>query len=195
MKPIRTERLVLRNWEERDRALFHRINSDERVMEFFPFRRDRAQSDALFDRLRAGIDERGYGFSAVERAATGECMGFAGLYPAEIEPVVPAGSVEIGWRLAPEYWGNGYVTEAARAWLAFGFETLGLDEIISFAVRTNTRSTAVMQRIGMIRDAGMDFDHPAVPTTHPELRPHVLYRLRRADWLASPAAVTRPATS
>ena len=113
MTPIRTERLILRNWEERDRELFHRINSDERVMEFFPFRRDRAQSDDLMDRLRAGIAERGYGFSAVEIAATGECIGFVGLHPAEFEPVVPAGSIEIGWRLAPEYWGFGYVTEAA----------------------------------------------------------------------------------
>lgn len=185
MKPIRTQRLILRNWEERDRALFHRINSDDRVMEFFPFRRDRAQSDALFDRLRHGIDERGFGFAAIERAATGDCMGFAGLYPAEIEPVVPAGSVEIGWRLAPEHWGHGYATETARAWLAFGFETLEFDEIISFAVRTNSRSTAVMRRIGMTRDVAMDFDHPAVPDTHPQLRAHVFYRLTRTQWLAN----------
>ena len=39
MKPLHTPRLVIRNWEERDRGLFHRINSDERVMEFYPFRR------------------------------------------------------------------------------------------------------------------------------------------------------------
>ena len=45
MKPIRTPRLILRNWEERDRELFFRINSDDRVMEFFPFRRDRTQAD------------------------------------------------------------------------------------------------------------------------------------------------------
>ncbi|TIW64748.1 MAG: GNAT family N-acetyltransferase, partial [Mesorhizobium sp.] len=45
MKPMRTERLILRNWEDRDRELFHRINFDEQVMEFFPFRRDRAETD------------------------------------------------------------------------------------------------------------------------------------------------------
>ncbi|WP_292085205.1 GNAT family N-acetyltransferase, partial [Mesorhizobium sp.] len=53
MTPIRTERLILRNWEDRDRELFHRINSDERVMEFFPFRRDRAAADAKMDEFRA----------------------------------------------------------------------------------------------------------------------------------------------
>lgn len=182
MIPIRTERLVLRNWEERDRDLFHRINADERVMEFFPFRRDRARSDALMDRLRAGIGERGYGFSAVELLATGECIGFVGLHPAEIVPVVPAGSTEIGWRLAPEFWGFGYVTEAAEALLAFGFGTLGLSEIVSFAVWNNHRSIAVMRRLGMRR--GADFDHPDIPETHPQLKRHVLFTLARSDWLA-----------
>ena len=57
MKPMRTERLILRNWEDRDRDLFHRINSDERVMRFFPFRRDRAQSDEFLDRLVAAYPE------------------------------------------------------------------------------------------------------------------------------------------
>ena len=182
MKPIRTQRLILRNWEERDRDLFYRINSDDRVMEFFPFRRDRAQSDALLDRLRADISKNGYGFSAVEIAATGECIGFTGIHAAEIEPVVPPGSVEIGWRLAPEFWGKGYVTEAAEAMLQFGFETRDLKEIISFAVWNNHRSTAVMERIGMIRDLSADFDHPRVADTHPDLQRHVLFRLFRDDW-------------
>jgi RimJ/RimL family protein N-acetyltransferase len=183
MKPVRTERLILRNWEERDRDLFFRINSNDRVMAFFPFRRDRAAADAMLDRLRREIAADGYGFAAVELAATGACAGFAGLARADyLEPALPAGAVENGWRLAPEFWGRGYATEAARAWLAFGFEALGLPEIISFAVWNNHRSTAVMERIGMSRDAAGDFDHPKVPDTHPELRRHVLYRLRREDW-------------
>jgi RimJ/RimL family protein N-acetyltransferase len=180
MIPIRTERLILRNWEDRDRDLFHRINADDRVMEFFPFRRDRARSDALMDRLRTGIRERGYGFSAVEIAATGECIGFVGLHPAEIEFAVPAGSIEIGWRLAPEFWGFGYVTEAAEALLALGFETLGLAEIVSFAVWNNHRSSAVMRRLGMRQDTV--FEHPDIPETHPHLKRHVLFRLARPDW-------------
>ena len=50
-------------------------------------------------------------------------------------PGLPAGTIEIGWRLAPEFWGQGYVTEAADALAApSAFETLGLDEIVSFAV-------------------------------------------------------------
>lgn len=186
MNPIRTERLILRNWEERDRDLFHRINSDEQVMRFFASRRDRAQSDELMDMLRAGIAERGYGFSAAEIEATGECIGFVGIHPVGIETAIPPGSIEIGWRLAPEYWGFGYVTEAALAMLALGFETFDLREIISFAVWNNHRSIAVMHRIGMVADPASDFHHPRVPDTHPELKPHVMYRLTRERWRAAP---------
>jgi RimJ/RimL family protein N-acetyltransferase len=183
VKPIRTERLILRNWQLRDRDLFFRINSDDRVMEFFPFRRDRGQSDAFLETLRDIIDQRGYGFAAAEVADTGACIGFVGLSPtSDLEPFIPAGAVEIGWRLAPEFWGHGYVTEAAEAWLDFGFESLGLDEIVSFAVWNNRRSTAVMERIGMRRDEAADFDHPHVPDTHPQLKRHVVYRLSRSDW-------------
>lgn len=179
MKPIRTERLILRNWEERDRDLFFRINSDDRVMEFFPFRRDRAQADAVMDQMREVIARKGYGWTAAEIAATGECIGFVGLNDTDMEPVLPAGTMEIGWRLAPEYWGFGYVTEAARALIEFGFEKLGRDEIVSFAVWNNLRSTAVMERLGMRRDPSGDFDHPNVPDTHPHLKRHALYRLTR----------------
>lgn len=182
MTPIRTERLTLRNWEERDRELFHRINSDDRVMEFFPFRRDRGTADALMDHMRDEIARDGFGWTAAEIAATGECIGFIGLHRAEIPGVVPEDTFEIGWRLAPEFWGKGFASEAARALLDFGFRRLKLDEVISFAARSNVRSTAVMQRLGMRRDPSADFDHPRV--ADPRLKGHVLYRLGREDWLA-----------
>lgn len=184
MTVIDTERLILRNWKERDRALFHRINEDDTVMEFFPFRRDRAESDVLMNRLRDGIAERGFGFAAAEIRATGETIGFVGLHVPGDLPALAPGTIEIGWRLAPEFWGKGYVTEAAKVWLAYGFERLGLDEIVSFAVTRNARSIAVMRRIGMTHDQAGDFDHPSVPDSHPDLKPHALYRLSRHAWLA-----------
>ena len=188
MTPIRSERLILRDWRDGDRELFHRINSDDRVMEFFPFRRDRAEADALMSRLQGWIDANGFGFAAVELAETGQCVGFCGLYSDDgLHDFFAPGTVEIGWRLAPEFWGKGYASEAARAWLAFGFRTLGLGEIVSFAVWNNERSTAVMERLGMRRDPATDFDHPRVPETHPQLRRHVVYRLAREDWNAGTA--------
>jgi len=185
VKPIRTTRLLLRNWEERDRELFHRINSDPIVMEFFPFRRDRAQADAKLDELRGAIRRNGFGFAAIEIMATGQCAGFAGLSRPAGLPTFREGAVEIGWRLAPEFWGKGYATEAAQAWLAVGFGSLGLDEIVSFAVAGNSRSTAVMERIGMARDPSADFNHPGIGEDHAHLLRHVVYRLQRADWQTS----------
>jgi RimJ/RimL family protein N-acetyltransferase len=180
---LETPRLIIRNWEERDRDLFFRINSDDEVMRFFPFRRGRAESDAFMDSIRDANEARGYGFAALELKATGECIGFAGLHADAVAPTRPPESVEIGWRLAPEFWGKGYVTEAAERLLDFGFTDLGSDEIISFAVWNNERSLAVMRRIGMTAEPDSDFDHPGVPDSRVELMRHAFYRLAREDWL------------
>ena len=109
-------------------------------------------------------------------------LNFGFIHADDVAPSRPAGTVEIGWRLAPEFWGKGYVSEAAEALLAFGFEELGLDEVISFAVWNNERSTAVMRRIGMRAEPEGDFDHPRVPDTHTQLKRHVFYSLKRDDW-------------
>ncbi|MEQ1942982.1 GNAT family N-acetyltransferase [Mesorhizobium sp. VNQ89] len=180
MKPIETSRLILRNWEERDRTVFRRINSDDRVMEFFDFRRDAPAADSFMDQLTGEIARDGFGWTAAEIAAAGECIGFIGLHPVEIPGIASDGTFEIGWRLVPEHWGKGYASEGANALLAFGFTELGLAEIISFAVWSNTRSTSVMERIGMQRDPSGDFDHPKV--IDPALKRHVLYRIRREEW-------------
>ncbi len=178
-----TDRLIIRNWRETDRELVYEINSDEAVMEFFPFRRDRDEANVFFDRVHAMIAGTGLGFFALEEKASGETIGFCGLARVDhLEPHIPKGTLEIGWRLAARFWGKGFVTEAARALLAHAFEQLGAGEIVSFAVHDNARSTAVMERIGMRRVEGGDFDHPGVPDTHPHLKRHVLYRLTAAEW-------------
>ncbi len=184
---IETARLVLRNWEDADRNAFHRLNSDEAVMRFFSSQRSRAEADDFMDDIRGDIDERGYGFGAVVLKDTGRCIGMAGLKPTDDVPLRQPEAIEIGWRLLPEHWGAGYATEAAEALLAFGFETLGLEEIVSFAVWNNEPSIAVMRRIGMSCVDGGDFDHPAVAESHPHLRRHILYALERASWLARTA--------
>ncbi|HEX8049304.1 GNAT family N-acetyltransferase [Rhizobium sp.] len=178
-----TERLIIRNWREEDRDLAYEINSDDKVMEFFPFRRNRAESNAFFERVRSMIADTGLGLYVLEIKASGEAIGYCGLMRTDnLEPFVPAGTVEIGWRLVPQHWGKGFVSEAARALLAHGFQTLDLDQIVSFAVHNNVKSTSVMERIGMYRVEGGDFDHPGVPDTYPHLKRHVLYSLAAAEW-------------
>lgn len=177
-----TRRLIMRNWQDSDEELFYQINSDETVMEFFPGRLDRQQSLEMMRKLTGWIKETGYGFFALEKKADGAPIGFAGLSITDLEPHLPRGTVEIGWRLAADHWRNGFATEAAEALLRLGFEERGLDEIVSFAVAANARSTAVMERIGMRHDPARDFDHPKIPETHPHLRRHVLYALTANEW-------------
>jgi RimJ/RimL family protein N-acetyltransferase len=108
-------------------------------------------------------------------------IGFVGLHRQTFRaPFTPA--VEVGWRLARPYWGFGYATEAAREALSFGFGGLGLSEIVSFTVLANARSWRVMERLGLTHNVADDFDHPNLSEGH-RLRRHVLYRIRREDWL------------
>ncbi|MEM7068024.1 MAG: GNAT family N-acetyltransferase [Pseudomonadota bacterium] len=181
---LETERLIIRNWFEDDRELFYRINSDDQVMEFFPIRRDRMASDKMMDDLRTNIIRDGYGFTAIALKENNQAIGFCGLADATSDNPEQDEEIEIGWRLAPEYWGNGYVTESAQRLLKFGFHDLRLKRIISFAVDTNHRSFAVMERIGMKRDRDGDFDHARVPDSHPHLKRHRTYVISRQDYLS-----------
>ena len=136
------------------------------------------------------FERRGFGLWAIEVRGTAPFIGFVGLHEAVFEaPFTPA--VEVGWRLARQFWGNGYATEAGRTAVAFGFDQVGLQEILSFTNVGNTGSQRVMRRIGMRRDSSGDFDHPAVPEGNP-IQPHVLYRIRQGELPAmhaeSPAA-------
>ena len=169
-----TERLVLRQWREADREPFAQLNADPEVMRFFPAPLGREQSDAMVSRIHDLIEAQGWGLWAVERRDTGAMVGFTGLaVPRHPLPFQPC--VEVGWRLARSAWGHGFATEAAREALRVGFDELGLAEVVSFTTVTNTRSRAVMERLGMVRDPAEDFDHPALAEGAP-LRRHVLYR-------------------
>jgi RimJ/RimL family protein N-acetyltransferase len=168
-------RIVLRRWRDEDRPLFAAMNADARVMEFFPSKLDRAQSDAIVNRIEANFNKRGFSLWAVEVPGVAPFIGFAGLaVPAFTAHFTPC--VEIGWRLAAEHWGRGYATEAARLALDCGFRSLRLAEIVSFTAVGNKRSRAVMERLGMRYDPADDFDMPTLPENH-RLRRHVLYRL------------------
>ena len=171
---LRTERLILRRWISADRRVFAEMNADPEVMEHFPGVLSRAESDRLADRIEEHFVAHGFGLWALEVPGVASFAGFVGLSVPSFEaPFTPC--VEIGWRLARACWGNGYVTEAATAVLAFGFDELHLDEVVSFTVPANTRSRRVMERLGMTHDPRDDFEHPSIPEGHP-LRRHVLYR-------------------
>lgn len=174
---IRTARLVLRGWTDDDRAPFAAFNADPAVMATIGPLQTREQTDETIDRIMAEWDDNGFGLWCVD--LEGGCIGFAGLnkpwFTASFTPCV-----EVGWRLSSARWGHGYAPEAGRAALDFGFDVVGLDEIVSFTAVINHKSRRVMEKLGMTRDPGADFAHPSMPVGDP-LRPHVLYRLAAAE--------------
>ncbi|MFG1344484.1 GNAT family N-acetyltransferase [Xanthobacter autotrophicus DSM 431] len=174
---LTTPRLVLRPWRASDREGLWRMQADARTMEFLLPVPDRAASDAVADRAEAHFARHGFGLWVVEVPGATDFAGYTGLVHVPYqEHFTPA--VEIGWRFHPAHWGHGYATEAAQAALAYGFGPLGLAEIVAITVPANLRSRAVMERLGMARVEGGDFDLPTTPQGHP-LRRQVLYRLRR----------------
>jgi RimJ/RimL family protein N-acetyltransferase len=177
---IRTDRLIMRRWQDGDRPLFAAMNADLEVMRYFPARYSRAESDASVDRIEQHFTDRGYGLWALEVAGSGQFIGFTGLAP--MPPGTPGeGGLEIGWRLMASAWHRGYATEAARAAADVAFSGLGLPELWSVTAVVNEPSIAVMQRLGMTEHSR--FEHPKVPDGHP-VRPHVAY------WMAAPGAGT-----
>jgi RimJ/RimL family protein N-acetyltransferase len=199
MTTLETPRLILRPWAKADRAPFAALNADPVSMQHFPAPLSRAESDEMVDAMIAFRAETGFCFSPVARKEDGAFIGMVGLHRVRFTaPSLEAegrnpraatrgpsiGDVEIGWRILRDHEGQGYVTEAARAWLAHGFGTLGLERIVAFTVPANMRSRAVMARLGMAHVEGGDFDHPRLAEGHP-LRRHVLYAITRDAFAAA----------
>jgi RimJ/RimL family protein N-acetyltransferase len=181
---LETERLTLREWRDSDREPFARMNADTRVMEFFPCTLSSLESDSVLKEIQAHFLQHGFGLCAVELRRDGDFIGFIGLNVPSLEAHFTP-SVEIGWRLAADHWGLGLATEGAQAIVRYGFEALGLEELVAFTVPSNARSRRIMEKLRMTHDAADDFDHPRLPAEHP-LRRHVLYRLRSSSSSADP---------
>lgn len=172
---IETERLILRRWRMEDVAPLAAIHADPEVMQWLGGRLlDRDETGAFIATIERHFDAHGFGFWAVERRVDGVLLGFSGLRVFDVadHPMTPC--VEVSWRQGLAHWRQGYATEAARAVLADGFARAGLKEILAWTARTNLRSQAVMERIGMARRPERDFEHPLVAEGDP-LRPHMVF--------------------
>lgn len=168
-----TSRLVLREWRDEDVAPFHALCSDPRVMEFLGPLSTRDEAEAAVARMRALQASVGQCFWAIERLEDSAFIGFCGLKPGPAGTPLE-GRTEIGWRLAHHAWGQGYAREAAQACLDWGLERHGDEGIWAITVPGNRRSWGLMERLGMVRRAELDFDHPALSLDDP-LRRHITY--------------------
>ena len=179
---LQTERLIMRQWRKEDWSEFAKLNADPVVMEYYPSILSTEESNVMAQKIESLLSKRGWGFWAVESISEKTFMGFVGLHePTYDLPVTPC--VEVGWRLAKEYWGKGYATEAAKASLDFAFKKLNLSEVYSFASVSNRKSWAVMERLKMV-NTKENFEHPDIPKNN-LLREHVLYKITKQEWVAN----------
>lgn len=152
---VTTPRLLLRTFRPDDLPLYAALNTDPEVVRYLGGPLSREDSDDIAAWAQELHAKEGIGLMAIERRDDGAFLGMCGLHHLGWYP----NDIEIGWRLAHEYWGHGYATEAATGWLDHGFGPLGFTRVISVTDPPNVRSIAVMRRLGMVYDHEADLDH------------------------------------
>lgn len=170
---IETERLILRSWRVTDRAVFAEINSNNKVMKYFPKPLSIEESNGFVDRINSEFEETGFGLYAVEIKETGEFIGYVGFHRFTFDVPFSPGW-EIGWRISDKFWNKGYATEAAMACIKYAREKKLCNRLYSFTAVPNIASENVMKRIEMSFE-GL-FMHPALAEGH-WLKEHKLYSL------------------
>ncbi|NYF90291.1 GNAT family N-acetyltransferase [Tunturiibacter empetritectus] len=178
---LETPRLLLRRWQETDRAPFAAMNADPAVMRFYPAPFTRQESDESIDRYLAAFEREGFSFFAATLRETGAFAGTIGLQTMrDAVPNLPQPAVEIGWRLTLDHQGLGLAMEGARAIVDFAFRQLALAEVVAITTLANHPSRRVMEKLGMTHRSELDFNHPRVPSGHPYER-HTLYSLHNPN--------------
>ncbi len=179
--PFVTERLVLRHFRADDLSVWLDHFNTQAVREYLAGVQSEEQARASFARMMASWAKDGFGFLAIERQADGELIGTCGIGRVFDEPAPEplASGLQLGWQLRQEAWGQGYASEAARALLAHGFATLGLETVWAQTSERNRGSWAVMQRLGMVRRAELDYCDPAYP---PQDNPAMVWSIDRKDY-------------
>jgi RimJ/RimL family protein N-acetyltransferase len=184
MPSIDTERLVLRPLRGDDLDALATLHAECSFWQY-PLGRGQTLEEAreFLQRVLDENAEQGFGMAAVVDHGSGDLAGWAGLsIPAFLPVVLPA--VEVGWRLGSAWRERGYATEAGAAWVEWGFESLGLDRIVSIFEPANVASGRVMEKLGF------DLD---VVTVHPNrgIELHVT-ALTRDRWTELRAAGNWP---
>jgi ribosomal-protein-alanine N-acetyltransferase len=144
---LETERLILRRFTENDTDAVFALRSDAAMMRFIREPQNRQESVNWLQLISGLWETDKIGFCAVVEKASGALIGWCGLWRLQ-----ETGETEIGYAIAPQFWGAGLGSEAARAFVAYGFETLKLEKIVAVAAPENTASRRVMEKLGMTFD-------------------------------------------
>jgi RimJ/RimL family protein N-acetyltransferase len=183
----RTERLLLRTEAGGDQAVWRDHMNATAVMAHLGGPRTAEQIAQSFQRMAEGWVQRGYSFMLVERRSDGLLIGHCGLGLIDV-PEAPAelqDQMQIGWTLRPDCWGRGYALEAARAVSRLAFDRFGAQTLFAQTSQSNGPSWRVMERLGMVRRADLDYVDPVFPA---EDNPTIIYELSGARWRAGETA-------
>ncbi len=150
-----------------------KINSDEKVMEFFSNTQTKEQTIEFIERMQKQFTERGYCYFAVDKLEDNQLVGFIGInwqtFESDFTPCV-----DIGWRLNSIEWNKGFATEGAKRCLEYASNDLGIKKIFSITPKVNLKSEKIMLNIGMKKVKHFIF--PALKDDE-RLRECVLYEI------------------
>lgn len=167
-----SDRLGFRKWTSTDIDKIHQINSDEKVMEFFPNIPTIEQTIEFVERMQKQFENKGFCYFAVDKLEDNEFIGFIGLseqtYEADFTPCV-----DIGWRIKSSEWNKGFASEGARKCLEYALNELKLESIYSIAPKINKKSEHIMTKIGMKKQ--YEFEHSLL-VKFEQLKTCVLYK-------------------
>ncbi|MDJ1090376.1 GNAT family N-acetyltransferase [Macrococcus caseolyticus] len=148
MTYFETERLIFRNWHNADLAHYIELNRNFEVRRYFPDILSKERSERIFDIMYKEIERDKHGLFAVT-LKDGTFIGFIGTLFAEYDASIPHSPFyEIGWRILPQFTGNGYATEGARGLLDY-MRMLNIEDLYAYTSVNNIKSINVMKKIGM----------------------------------------------
>jgi ribosomal-protein-alanine N-acetyltransferase len=173
---LETERLILRRFNENDTDAVFALRGDAEMMRFIREPQNRQESVNWLKMVSSLWETEKIGFCAVVEKSSGSLIGWCGLWRLK-----ETGETEIGYAIARRFWGENFATEAARAFLIYGFETLKLGKIAAVAAPENTGSRRVMEKLGMTFDYTGEFYG----------RDLVHYSISRESWVESQKRLSR----
>jgi RimJ/RimL family protein N-acetyltransferase len=179
---VKTERMLLRPWEPRDRAPFAALNADRDLMAYLPKILTRAESDNAVDQYLGEAHKTGFGFLVAELKAAsvlkpGAFAGMMGLrIMPDVLPKVQQPAVEIAFRIARPYQRKGLALEGGRALLKLAFHDFQLPEVVAVVAIANTPCRHLLEKLGMTHRKEFEFTPPGFPAQHLYAR-HTLYQI------------------
>jgi RimJ/RimL family protein N-acetyltransferase len=174
-----TERLLLRQIREDDLDPHMALLNTPAVMEHLGGVQPRAVIAAKHAASRAAFAAEGFGFMMMEERASGEIVGHCGMRRMAHPRAPNSGDHEIGWLVREDRWRMGYAHEAMRAVIDWGFALHHAPHIVAMTCEANVGSWRLMEKLGMVRRADLDFTDPGFP---PEHNPTIQYAITHDQW-------------